>query len=44
MSDTPTSGEQVTKQRMLNSYLDNVRDNIESAIVLDTGNLHTPIG
>jgi hypothetical protein len=38
MSDTPSSGEAVTKQRMVNSFLDNVRDNIESAIVWDSGN------
>ena len=37
MSDTPTAGEAVTKTRMLNSFLDNVKTNIQSSIVWDTG-------
>ena len=42
MSDTPTAGEQVTKQRMLNSFIDNVEAAIEGVIVWDSGN--TPSG
>ena len=38
MSDTPTAGEAATKTRMLNSFLDNVKTNIQSSIVWDTGN------
>ena len=34
MSDTPTAGEQVTKQRMLNSFIDNVEAAIEGVIML----------
>ena len=41
MSDTPTSGEQVTKQRMLNSFIDNVEATIEGLIAWDTGNIPT---
>ena len=39
MSDTPTAGEQVTKQRMLNSFIDNVEAAIEGVIEWDSGNL-----
>jgi len=38
MSDTPTAGEAATKTRMLNSFLDNVKTNIQNSIVWDTGN------
>ena len=37
MSDTPTAGEAATKTRMLNSFLDNVKTNIQNSIVWDTG-------
>ena len=39
MSDTPTAGEQVTKQRMLNSFIDNVEAAIEGVIEWDSGNI-----